>query len=417
MCRSNNANSIIDVYWRDPEGKTCGIKQVDMSKLGDVLNKNNYIGDRNDFVAVRQFILEDISDDFYIETVCGTQGYLSEFSPLIDPSEALKACPCCGSKYISAEPLNEYPGGIARRSLHCEGCGEEWAENFIFTGLGIDNVPCGLVQEIAKATKTHLENQKQPAQGVKTELPVYAVSEKAFKNSARRLNALLAEMGLDLGRAKTLQLLSQAIYTKPFEEIKATVLAENPGENTGTAKPKDVVYLVEAFGEAMLFVDGEFVTATYDGTDMEQPYAAIKAQAERESIRLGCQVIETDYNGSLVDWEYEELANAFLALGVIERNAPCMIREIESMKNGALIDGEFFVKYGLNDDWRSEFLDEDSGVDFGATIWMPEAHSADGNFYEWFVTAEQMLNAEKVNGVWHVKLDDQPNYTMKVEIL
>lgn len=52
---------------------------------------------------------------------------------------------------------------------------------------------------------------------------VYSVSEKAFKNSAKRLAKALGDEDFEINYNKSLQLLSQVVYTKPFEEVKATL--------------------------------------------------------------------------------------------------------------------------------------------------------------------------------------------------
>lgn len=243
---------------------------------------------------------------------------------------------------------------------------------------------------------------------------MYSVSEKAFKSSAKRLREGLVELGIDIGHAKSLQLLSQSIYVKPFEELKATILTEKSQEETDKEVEKGHVYIVDYPNESMLFVNGEFVTATFTGTDVEVPFHSLLAQAEREASRLSCEVIRTKYDGNLPDeWEYSDLEGIFLVSGVIEDGNPSMIREMEAMESGVIIDGKFLVKYGLDGDWQNDFSE---GSDIDNTIWHPEATSEDG-FYEWFVSAREMQDAKKVDGEWHVRYSEKDDYTMTVIII
>lgn len=243
---------------------------------------------------------------------------------------------------------------------------------------------------------------------------MYSVSEKAFKNSAKRLREGLAELGIELGHAISLQLLSQSIHVKPFEELKATILTDKSQEETDKEVEKGHVYIVDYFNEFMVFVNGEFVTATFTGTDAEVPFHSLLAQAEREASRLSCEVVHTKYDGDLPDeWEYSYLEGIFLVSGVIEDGNPSMIREMEAMEGGVIIDGQFLVKYGLDGNWQNEFRE---GSDVDNTIWHPEATSEDG-FYEWFVSAKEMQDAKKVDGEWHFRYSKKGDYTMTVKII
>ena len=49
------------------------------------------------------------------------------------------------------------------------------------------------------------------------------ISEEHFKKSAKRLKSKLLTVGTELSYNQCLQMLSQSLYSKPYEEIKATL--------------------------------------------------------------------------------------------------------------------------------------------------------------------------------------------------
>ena len=293
-------------------------------------------------------------------------------------------------------------------------CAQGFIEDAIGNGIlsannyevEIDSYDISLVKPSKVKETPSLTTESKPVE-------LYSVSEKAFKNSAKRLREALSGMGLEINHAKTLQVLSQAIYAKPFEEVKATTLKEAPGlVNEDIDCSKHEVALIEALGELMLFVDGDFVTSTYDRTDMEQSSRSVMDQAEREAERFNTTVSEGVFSkeGELGEWYYEDLSPIFTALGLLNAHKPSLFGEIE---NGSAfeVDG-LLTHYGLDDDWRANFAD--SGYDLETGCWNIEVSNDDG-LYEFFFNVENLVNAKKqTDGSWSVTDIDGESIVVRV---
>ena len=208
----------VPVYWlKAPEGQD-PIKHLNLEQLRPLFGSLDYEGDLFDFAEIKAFAVAHKMESVEVETTCGVKGAIQDFADLPDPEEAMYRCPCCGSSDIRAGNVFDAD------AVYCNNCGETWAKKYVFAGVDDDG---GLASKIYNASKRYFDIQKPKSKtdkSVKNDSPLFAISEAAFKNSAKRLKSLLDEIGVDVGHAKALQTLSQVVYAKPYEEVKATVL-------------------------------------------------------------------------------------------------------------------------------------------------------------------------------------------------
>lgn len=113
-----------------------------------------------------------------------------------------------------------------------------------------------------------------------------SINEKQFKTASRRLSQFVKDRndeGRPVSHAWMLEALSQALWQKPYGEVKATLLQDNPASHTevpSSLNKAGRVHILKYGNEEILLLDGEYVAGNYPGTDLETPEFVIREQAE-----------------------------------------------------------------------------------------------------------------------------------------
>lgn len=234
---------------------------------------------------------------------------------------------------------------------------------------------------------------------------VFDVSEKHFKESAKRLRPELKQEGLDVGHSKSLQILSQSLYAKPFEEIKETILNNKKQKNTFENNNNHVA-LIDLGGEYVLFVNGEFEGATYNGLSTEISYGELFDKAHQFAQINHTQVEEIFININEYfdgEFEYEDLKTLFNIEGFIQSRDWELVFLLENAEIVNINSTPF--QYALNGDWRSESIERNSSLDEvkNQTIWTPE-----NSKNEYFLSILELTDAQKISkNQWSVNYLDQ----------
>lgn len=161
----------VKLYWKDPAGETSGFKEFNLENVFQdlleqfELKEEDFEGDKTNFLDIKNCFLYEVEGgkNAIIESVCGTQGYLTEFYAPIDIKSNPHLCPCCGSDNIFAYIIE--CGDTTLDNMHCESCGEVWEKNTITLEVDIEhtNKDC-MTYELAKATREHFKDN-QPVSG------------------------------------------------------------------------------------------------------------------------------------------------------------------------------------------------------------------------------------------------------------
>ena len=218
------------------------------------------------------------------------------------------------------------------------------------------------------------------------------VSEKQFKSSAKRLKLLLDNQVSDkFSYNQCLQLLSQSLTDKPFEEIKATLF--NDKEQTHDIGS---VVIFHYGSESILTSEGDYVKQLCIGSDDEITYnelfevAQILANEKRTFIR------EFELPQILDDeWQIDDVIHLAETLGYFSFEKP-LIETIEKTDNILIeVNGlRFLAPNNLNGDWNDTIEDTEN---FKDVVWFLEYQDQDFNFYEFYLTLENIGNAKKIS--------------------
>ena len=244
------------------------------------------------------------------------------------------------------------------------------------------------------------------------------LTEKKLKAAAKRLPQELTAAGVDvtdLGYAKTLDILSKSLFGKPYTEVKATLLESESDVNPDAVLPPPVIVEIEHGSNIILAVDGEYITATNPGTDMEIPYHAISARSSEWAARYNVGVRDADLTGlcKFPDSDDEVVALA-KKMGYFSPEGSIFeeIAEAEVI----LVDGHA-NEIGLHLNWKE--LVEHSNFPEGEVIWMTRTYP--NGEYEpeiHLFTFEDLCSAKKQGDAWIIEAsrerDEDKTYKHRV---
>lgn len=234
------------------------------------------------------------------------------------------------------------------------------------------------------------------------------ISERQLKTTASRLTAAISQRidgGESIGHAWLLNMLARGLFNKPYNEVRSTLLAaETAASELSNAAPR--VVLLEYKSDVILTLNGEYVTGSFFGTDMEIPKSVLRSQADTLARLHDSQVAYVELPELLnEDWETDDIVDLAARLGYFASRRP-LHEVIDSgslvvFKNCALreaLNGDWYddltSRLGCNEDWRSV-------IGFGS-VWSPEFHVGFDK-YEMFFSLEDLGRAkEHSEGRWTV---------------
>jgi hypothetical protein len=223
------------------------------------------------------------------------------------------------------------------------------------------------------------------------------LNEEHLKNAAKRLKPILMESGLTLGHAKCLQVLSQSLYAKPFEEIQKTILNLTESTKESVANGKSQIFKLNDI-DYLFFFNGELIDGTYPSLDNEKSFNELINRVKQFSKQYEFIDLteKTDFNYSdllqdyLVspDFNYDDLYILLNMSGLIQSKNFDFINKLNKADVFKIDDNFAFIN--LSDDYPLAVFENDF-YDGTACVWMPEH-----NGMEWFFSLEQLLQANYV---------------------
>tara|TARA_R110001583_G_scaffold52147_13_gene162237 strand:- start:749 stop:1525 length:777 start_codon:yes stop_codon:yes gene_type:complete len=202
-----------------------------------------------------------------------------------------------------------------------------------------------------------------------------------------------------------LQIASQSLFSKPYEEVLATLL-KNSSKPTSADLSRVIVL---SYGiEHIITLDGEYVISSAPGTDMEISKEAILQQASSLAAINDSTVKKFAVPEIAGDeWECGDVISIARKMGVF--TYPITIFEMFEDSNTEVFIGNCHILYKLNGDWEDESQalvqgDEDP---YDQVVWFPEYITEDMTKIEWSVTLGNLCEAKPIEGDagWWVELD------------
>jgi hypothetical protein len=247
---------------------------------------------------------------------------------------------------------------------------------------------------------------------------MYELTQEKFTKSNK---ALLKDLHLSLGIDKSvlsnnqlLQKLSQAFFSKPFEEVQKTILSEKKElnliwDNVNRYK----MFLISYDNELLLVINGELETGTYIhvGDDKEQSHEKVTEIAQEKAKELNSFITKIKLPSILGDeWNYNEIVNLAEKMGYFKYQTT-LFELIDSNTTKNFIDGEY-VPFSLDGEWEEkmigeheEYPEDEIGECF---IWNAEVGTNKSpDFKEYFFTFNDICNAVLCDdGSWLIKEDN-----------
>lgn len=223
-------------------------------------------------------------------------------------------------------------------------------------------------------------------------------NENSFKKSAKNLSVEIEKRtGNKVSHMQSIQILSQALFSKPYEEIKETLFKEKE-------EKQEVIVLVEAGSATILYDENGWVSGDYPGTDMCIGEKAFKKEAEIFASKLGAKLVEMQI--PVADMEHYEDTDVFNRIQYMNLFNPedSLIFQLTKCDFDMIIVNNMYCKFGISSDWINEV--ENGG--YHNPIWLPEMKDGMGGFYEFFFSFEEICNAKKTDEKeWLIQSDTQ----------
>jgi hypothetical protein len=235
-----------------------------------------------------------------------------------------------------------------------------------------------------------------------------SITEKHFKKSSVRLRDKYLSMGTEITHSQSLQELSNILFEKPYEEIKATVLSEK----TSVKETRDTVIILQANEESILVVNGEYITGDFPGTDLNMGYnnlfqmglsLAMQHNTFLQHLPVPIRDIE--------DFETDDIIKRAEKMGYFE-NERSLFKTLITNNDLVFIVNGNREPYSLDDDWISQV--EEEGED--ALVWQMETEK-NSNKYEFYINFKELCEANKINEkTWIISNKISFNETCNVEL-
>lgn len=236
------------------------------------------------------------------------------------------------------------------------------------------------------------------------------LNETRFKAIATRFREDATRRGFTTSHLSALQIMAQAIFGKPYEEIKPLLQDTATPEPATSIAGSDIVTILHYGSEKLLMRNSEYITGNYPGTDMAIPDQAFNEQAHMLANQLGTTLREVSLPSILAPgYETDDIIALAERMGDLQ-STPSIFSCFEQA-NIILLNGGFTV-CGLNGDYVNELeavaenAEDDSEID-NCCIWMPE-YTEGFALYEFYVSFDQLCQATSDDGgkTWHIPYDD-----------
>ena len=222
-------------------------------------------------------------------------------------------------------------------------------------------------------------------------------NENSFKKSANRLSSEIEKRtGNKVSHMQSIQILSQALFSKPYEEIKETILKEQ-------SEKQKVIILADVGGSTIIYDENGWINGSSPGTDMYLGEKAIRKEAETLANKLNAKLIEMQIPvADMEDYEDDDVFNRIQYMNLFNPE-DSLIFQLEKCDYNMIIVNSMHCKYGLNSEWVSEVEN-----DYHDCIWSPEMKDDMGGFYEFFFSFEEICNSKKTGeNEWLIQTDNQ----------
>lgn len=234
------------------------------------------------------------------------------------------------------------------------------------------------------------------------------MSEKHFKKSSARLRKRFEAAGETLSHAQSLQELSNILFAKPYEEVKATVFEKTPNQQSDL----NCVVVLQAGGENILMVNGEYVTGDYPGTDLNMGIKNLLQMAEGIANEKGTSIKHLPVPiEDIEDFETDDIIKRAEKMGFLT-NEESLLKKLLLNNDLIFLANGIQEPYCMDSDWVEKV--EEEGED--AVVWHMETER-DFDKYEFFITFEEMCNAKKVEkNTWIINNKISHDESIPVEL-
>ena len=222
-------------------------------------------------------------------------------------------------------------------------------------------------------------------------------NENSFKKSAKNLSVEIEKRtGNKVSHMQSIQILSQALFSKPYEEIKETLFKEKE-------EKQEVIVLVEAGSATILYDENGWVSGDYPGTDMCIGEKAFKKEAETLANKLNAKPIQMQIPvADMEDYEDDDVFNRIQYMNLFHPE-DSLIFQLAKCDFNMIVVNSMHCKNGLNSDWVTDVEN-----DYHNCIWYPEMKDDMGGFYEFFFSFEEICNSKKTGeNEWLIQTDNQ----------
>jgi hypothetical protein len=231
--------------------------------------------------------------------------------------------------------------------------------------------------------------------------------EKLSKANKVLLKDLHSTLGIDrsvLSNNQLLQKISQALFSKSFEEVEKTIFSEKKDflEN-GVSR----VFLIHYGSETLLVVDGELEIATFSGNSGENTFNMILREAEKITKKLNASPFKKIILPRILgnNWSYVDVIKLADKMGYF-KYSKTLFEVIDSNKMKVL-DGSY-LSFGLKSDWKLKMVSEyDTHSEIeDYNIWYIEVEDDDidanehATYYEF--TFDDICNAILSDSTWFI---------------
>ena len=227
------------------------------------------------------------------------------------------------------------------------------------------------------------------------------LSEKQFKNSAKRLKDIINNNS-NISYNQALQHLSQALFQKPFEEIKSTMFNEDCSESA-----YDPVLILHYGSESILSYQGNFISQLNVGTPSEISLDLLISTAKSTADSNNTE-IKQEFLPEILgeEWEVYDVINFAEKLGLFKYEKSIL----DCFESARVVSLNRNPTYTLDGDWEDQLSDMiDSGENpFMHYIWSAEWVENDYTKREFYFSLANILDALPQNNdftEWKIKDD------------
>ena len=235
-----------------------------------------------------------------------------------------------------------------------------------------------------------------------------AMSEKHFKNSSARLRKRFEAAGEIISHAQSLQELSNILFEKPYEEIKATILSQQSDQKNA----ENTVIILQADAESILVVNGEYITGDFPGTDMNMGYANLSQMGDSlaHQHKTVLQYLPVPI-ADIEDFETDDIIKRAEKMGYFKSGSSLLKTLLTNNDLIFIVNGNR-ESYNLDGDWIEKI--EEEGEE--AVVWHME-HQSGFEQYEFFITFKELCEAQKIDEkTWVIKNKISHDKAIDVEL-